>query len=322
MQHFSRRRLLGVGATLCAGGWLGAPALQAAEPPLRVWRYKGLAASFLDLAGQDQTPYPVQWVDTAGGNIVLEALRSGDLDYAYMSEIPPVFAQAAGSPLALIASFEGDANDTAVVVKRQSAIHQVADLKGKSISYVRATNNHFFLLDLLQKNSLTLQDITPVPMPMQDALTAFRSGHIDAVVVGGISALQAESGMEGRLLPDTRRYGSSNYLIATTAQTLDDAGRRARIGDFLLRERATWDWVQQHPQAWPARSQALTGIDQALYLQQAERRSRPGRLVAFNDTAVNTQQQVADTLFNSGLLPRSVDVRPLWRNDFSSLLNG
>lgn len=321
MQHISRRRLLGAGATLCAGGWLGGSPLLAAEAPLRVWRYKGLAASFLDLAGQDRTPYPLQWVDTAGGNIVLEALRSGDLDYAYMSEIPPVFAQAAGSPLALIASFEGDANDTGVVVKRRSGIRQVADLKGKSISYVRATNNHYFLLDLLRQNSLTLRDITPVPMPMQEALTAFRSGHVDAVVVGGISALQAESSMDGLLLPDTRQYGSSNYVIATTAKALDDPGRHGRIADFLQRERATWAWVQDHPQAWAERSQALTGIDQALYLRQAERRSRPARLTAFSDAAVSAQQRVADVFFSSGLLPASVDVRPLWRNDFSSLLN-
>jgi len=322
MHALTRRDLLRAAGTLSAA-LMVAPttALGQAQDALRVWRYKGQAASFLDLAGQAQTPYPITWVDTPGGNLVLEALRSGDLDYAYMSEIPPIFAALAGAPPVLIASFEGDANDTGLVVKRDSGIRQVQDLRGKSISYVRGTNTHYFVLNLLARNGLTTADITPVPLPIQDALTAFRNGHIDCVAAGGISGLQAVSQMDGVMLDNVSQYYSGNYVIATTAAALADPARRARIGDFLAREKATWAWVQAHPEAWAERSQALTGIDRALYLQQFEQRSRPLRLTAVNAAALDSQQAVADLFLANRLIRERVDVRALWREEFTSLLN-
>ena len=317
MHSLSRRQLLLAGGVFAAGSLLGANATE----PLRVWRYKGTAASFLADAGQADTPYPVEWVDVSGGNLVLEALRSGHLDYAFMSEIPPIFAAIAQLPIALVAVYQGDRNDTSLVVKKTSGIRTAQDLKGKTISYVRATNTHYFVLNLLAQNGLSLADVTAVPLPMQDALTAFRNGHVDAIATGGISALQATSLMDGELLADTGRYSSGNYVIATTQQVLADPQRRSQVGDFLRREQATWDWVNAHPDRWAARSEALTGIDQALYLRQFQQRSRPGRLVGVDAATISSQQQVADLFYQNHLIRQSVDARPLWRDDFNPILN-
>jgi sulfonate transport system substrate-binding protein len=318
MLTLSRRTLLLATGVLAAGTLLDA---QASPAPLRVWRYKGSAASFLVDAGQADTPYPVEWVDIGGGNLVLEALRSGDLDYAFMSEIPPIFASIAKVPLALVAVYKGDNNDSGIVVKKGSGIRSIADLRGKTISYVRATNTHYFVLNMLRQNGLSLADVQAVPLPMQDALTAFRNGHIDALATGGISALQAASQMDGELLENVSRYYSGNYVIATTEQVLADPSRRSQIGDFLQREKATWEWVNGHPERWAQRSEALTGIDRALYLHQFRQRSQLARLIGIDDTAIASQQQVADLFYENRLISQSVDVRPLWRNDFSHLLN-
>ncbi|TFY84645.1 ABC transporter substrate-binding protein [Pseudomonas kairouanensis] len=319
MHSLSRRQLLLAGGVLAAGSLLGRQA-QAAEP-LRVWRYKGTAASFMADAGQADTPYPVEWVDVSGGNLVLEALSSGHLDYAFMSEIPPIFASIAKVPIALVALYQGDQNDTSLVVKKASGIRTVQDLKGKTISYVRATNTHYFVLNMLAQNGLSLADVKAVPLPMQDALTAFRNGHVDAIATGGISALQATSQMDGELLADVSRYYSGNYVIATTKQVLADPQRRSQVGDFLRREQATWAWVNAHPERWAERSEALTGIDRALYLRQFQQRSRPGRLLGFDAAAISSQQQVADLFYQNHLISQSVDATPLWRDDFNPILN-
>jgi len=318
MHPLSRRQLLLASGVLAAGAVIGA---QASAAPLRVWRYKGTAASFLADAGQADTPYPVEWADISGGNLVLEALSSGHLDYAFMSEIPPIFASIAKVPLALIAVYKGDQNDTCVVVKKGSGIRSVQALKGKTISYVRATNTHYFVLNMLRQNGLTLADVTAVPLPVQDALTAFRNGHIDALVTGGISALQATSHMDGERLENVSRYYSGNYVIATTQQVLADPQRRSQVGDFLQREKATWEWVNAHPEQWADRSAALTGIDRGLYLRQFQQRSQPARLIGVDASAMASQQQVADLFYDNHLISHSVDVRPLWRDDFNPLLN-
>ncbi len=322
MPTINRRSLLRNGAILAAGGLLPGWAAADDSQPLRVWRYKGTIAYFLDDAGQAQAPYPLEWVDIAGGNLVLEALTSNSLDYAFMSEIPPIFASIAKAPLALIASYSGDNNKTGIVVKKNSGISQVSDLRGKRISYVRATNTHYLVLNMLRQNGLALSDVQAIPLPAQDGLSAFQNGHIDALVTGGISAIHAEANLDGVLLQSAEGYYSGNYLISTTRTALAKPGKRAAIGDFLLREKAAWDWIESHPEQWALRSETLTGIPRELYLQQFEQRSQPARIRPVEDAAIEAQQQVADVFYESGLIRQKVDVRPLWDKQFSELLSG
>jgi sulfonate transport system substrate-binding protein len=321
MVAITRRQFLAGSAIAAASGLLASvasPVIGREQAPLRVWRYKGSAASFMGLAGQLDTPYPVEWVDIGGGNLVLEALNSDSLDYVYMSEIPPIFASIAKVPIALVASIPGDVSDIGIVVRDGAGIQQVADLKGKKISYVRATNTHYFLLRLLNQHGLSLKDVQPIPMPIQEALIAFRSGHLDAVIGGGISVLQAvQSG--GSRLQNVSDY-RGNTLIATTQRALQDPQRSAQVADFLLRERATWAWVQNNPQAWAQRNQEITGIAADLYLEQFHQRGEAQRIVPITEQAITSQQQVADAFFEHQLIRQPVDVRPLWRDDFKQIL--
>ena len=299
-----------------------APALARADEALRVWRYKGQAASFLADAGQAQTPYPLHWVDVPGGAMVLEAFASNSLDYAFMSPVLPLFASVAGNPLVLIASYQGEQNRSSVIVKRGSGIASIADLKGKRVSFVRATDTHYLILNLLRDNGLTLADIQARPMPARDALVAFQNGHLDAIVAGGIGALQAQTAMDGVALADASPYHCGNYLIATTAQALQQPGKQAAIRDFLQREKATWDWVEHNPHEWAARNQALTGISSDLYLQQFAQGQQPCRLLPVSEADIVAQQHIADLFHDSGLIRQAVDVRGFWDDRFTPLLSG
>lgn len=79
-----RRRLL----SLTAAG-LAAPAiLRAAPKPLRAGVYKGYDQTLLPLAGQADFPYPVQYFEFSSGQLIIEAVNAGALDYGSWSEIP------------------------------------------------------------------------------------------------------------------------------------------------------------------------------------------------------------------------------------------
>lgn len=299
-----------------------APTLANAGEALRVWRYKGLAASFLADAGQAATPYPLEWVDVPGGAMVLEAFASKSLDYAFMSPVLPVFASAAGNPLVLIASYQGEQNRSSLIVKRDSGIQSIADLKGKRVSFVRATDTHYLVLNLLHDHQLTLADIQARAMPARDALVAFQNGHLDAIVAGGIGALQAQTGMDGVVLAEASGYHCGNYLIATTANVLQTPGKQAAIRDFLQREKAIWDWVEHNPQAWAERNEALTGISRELYLQQFNQRERPCRLLPVGEDDIRAQQRIADLFHDSGLIRQPLQVRSFWDDRFNPLLSG
>lgn len=299
-----------------------APVLANAGDALRVWRYKGQAASFLADAGQADTPYPLQWVDVPGGAMVLEAFASDSLDYAFMSPVLPLFASVAHNPLVLIACYQGEQNRSSLIVKRDGGIRSIADLKGKRVSFVRATDTHYLVLNLLRANGLSLTDIQARPMPARDALIAFQNGHLDAIVAGGIGAFQAQTGMDGVVLDEASLYHCGNYLIATTEQVLRQPGKQAAIRDFLQREKATWDWVEHNPQAWAERNETLTGIPSALYLQQMNQRQHPCRLLPVSEGDIVAQQRIADLFHDSGLIRQPLDVRGFWDERFNPLLSG
>jgi len=316
-----RRRFLRHSALLGLAAGV-APALADNPAPLRVWRYKGQAASFLGDAGQAATPYPLAWVDIPGGAMVLEAFASASLDYAFMSPVLPLFASAAGNPLVLIASYQGEQNRSGLIVKRGSGIQRLADLKGKRISFVRATDTHYLVLNLLRDNGLSERDIQARPMPARDALVAFQNGHLDAIVAGGIGALQAVTQMDGEWLAEASRYSCGNYLIATSAEVLAQPGKQAQIADFLRREQATWAWVERNPEAWAARSEALTGISRTLYLHQFNQRQRPCQLLPVSESDIAAQQRIADLFHASGLIRQPLVVRDFWDQRFTPLLSG
>ncbi len=70
----------------------------------------------------------VQWVEFQFGPPMLEALGAGAIDIGSVGDTPPIFAQAAGSPLVYVASTPSA--EHAVLVQHDSPIKTLAELKG------------------------------------------------------------------------------------------------------------------------------------------------------------------------------------------------
>jgi sulfonate transport system substrate-binding protein len=310
----SRRTVLaGMGALALSGCH---PARQGlAGVNLRVWRYKTTASHIMDAAGLPPPPYQVTYADLPGGQMVLNAFAAGALDYSFMSQIPPIYALRSGSPMTLIASYNGDTNNGGIMVARGSSAQRVEDLRGRTVTFVPATNDHFYLLKLLDLHGLTIHDIQPVPLTVQEGLAAFRAGHVEAITASGVGAFQLERDEGARWVSRSLQgVYNGNFVIAARPGALDDPLLRAAISDYLRREQAAWAWVAQHPREWSAIVAGTTGIAQDLYLRAAREQSRPPRLVPVNDTVIADQQAIADFLTKVGLLQQRVDVRPLWQN--------
>ena len=59
------------------------------------------------------------------------------LDFGSTGDVPPLFAQAAGGDLLYVAATKGALDGSAIVVKKDSPIQTLADLKGKKITIAR-----------------------------------------------------------------------------------------------------------------------------------------------------------------------------------------
>jgi sulfonate transport system substrate-binding protein len=313
---FDRRAALALGA----GGLVAAlaacakPAAQGrlADLTLRVATYKGGVETFLKAAGQDQTPYKLRFAEFAGGNLITEAIIAGAIDLGSMSEIPPIFVAASKPPMRLIAVQKGDVNSQVVLVPKGSPITDPAQLKGRKVGYVRATTSQFVLIRLLVKHGLSFADITPIALSPQDGRAAFERGSLDAWVAYGVQATAVRATVGARVLATGLGLLSGNYLFAAAEAALKDPLRRAAIVDYLKRVQRTYHWSDAHPDDWARLAAAATGVPQALYAQQRRERSAPTTLAPVDPAAIASQQSVATTFAQAGVIPSAVDVTPLW----------
>ncbi|MCJ8207993.1 ABC transporter substrate-binding protein [Pseudomonas sp. RGM2987] len=286
---------------------------------LAVATYRGQDSYFTDDAGTANTPYKVEYAEFAGGNLIVEALASGSLDVGGMSEIPPIFSIQSHRQPRLVAVLQGDVNNQVILIPKDSSVNSVGQLRGKRVGYVRSTTSHYFLIKALKEQGLTMNDITAVALTPQDGFTAFQSGQLDAWVIYGVFIQLAKFRSGARVLKTALGYLSGNYLIAARPAALEDPLRKQAIQDYIQRQARTWEWINNNPEPWAAKSAQLLGVDKAVFLDVYNSRSQPTTIVEVNEQAIASQQEVADLFFEAGVLSERLDVSPLWDRNFRLL---
>ena len=306
--NIGRRTLLS--SAVAAGALVGIPA-RAQAATLRLAQYKAGDQLLLRLAGQDGGSYRAEWSEFASGNVTLEAASAGSLDLAYGSEIPPTFAAVSGAHVRIVAVIRGDVNEQVVLLPQDSPVQSIADLRGKRVGYVRATTTHYYLYRMLEEAGLKWSDIQAVNLTPADGLAAFRAGTLDAWAIYGYSVpLAKQNG--ARVLRTAEGILSGNYPYFASLEALADPARRTAIAVHLRRLAQAFRWIDDHHAAYAAAQAPLIGVPVAAVEGLLDNASQPRRLSAPDDAAIASHQAVADTFFRAGVLPRAVDVTPLW----------
>ena len=322
---WNRRLILGGGLALGGGLLLGGCGRRdQGEPVLRVsitGKGEGDQELLQRLAGITTPGFKVNFAHFESGHLVIEALNSGALDYGGMSEIPPVFAAASAvQSFRQIAVLHGDVNNQVVLVPRGSPIQTLADLKGKRVGYVRATTSQYFLIRMLRSTGLDWKDITPVAMGVSDGAAAFSSGALDAWAIYGFPIQRALATQGARVLKTALGFLSGNYIVSAHVDALADPAKSALIGRYLNVVRQGYAWAGAHQDEWTAAVAKEIGVPLAYVRDQFARKSASYDLRPVDAAAIASQQQVADVFAGAGLIPKAVDVRPLWDARFNSIL--
>jgi sulfonate transport system substrate-binding protein len=318
----SRRAFLGGAAAAClmvSGCGRGG---QGGKPRLRVaLTGKGETDTRLlfKTAGIKPDGFDIQYSEFSSGHLVVEALNSGSLDYGGMSEIPPIFAAASTiQSFRQIAVFHGDVNNQVVLLPKGSKARSIADLKGKRVGYVRATTSQYFLIRMLEEVGLGWDDITPVAMTVADGTAAFSQGALDAWAIYGFPIQRAIATEGARILRTAKGILSGNYLIAAHVDALADPEKSRIIGDYLGLVQKAFDWAVANQDEWATIVAKDIGVPRDYVVDQFRRKSANYELRPVTDAAIASQQQVADVFHKAGLIPKPVDVRPLWDARFNA----
>ena len=314
----SRRRVIqsaaAWGALAAVAGSGAALAQQAAPRVLRIGNQKGLLSLLKGRGTLEQRLAPlgvkVSWTEFTAGPVQLEALNVGSIDFGDVGEAPPIFAQAAGAPLAYVAASVPRPQAEAVLVSEKSAITTVADLKGKKIALNKGSNVHYFLVKLLQKNGLKYADIQAVFLPPADARAAFEKGAVDAWVIWDPFLASAQKALNARLLADaTGVVGNRSYLFSS----IPYAERNADVLRIAIDEINKVDaWAKDNRSALAAELAPLYGLPKSVVdLSVGRSEYGTGRITP---TILAEQQQIADAFFDLKLIPKRIEVRDVIRS--------
>jgi len=303
-----RRRLIqGVAAAVALPSSFAALA-QAPARQLRVGNQKGPLSILKGRGTLEKRLAPlgvtVKWTEFTAGPVQLEALNVGSIDFGDVGEAPPIFAQAAGAPLAYVAATVPRPQSEAVLVPKGSAIKTVADLKGKKIALNKGSNVHYFIVKLAEKHGLSYGDLSLVYLPPADARAAFEKGSVDAWVIWDPFLAAAEKSLEARILADaTGVVGNRAYYFSS----LDYVAKNADVLAIAVEEINRIDvWGAANKSEYAAELATLWGLPKPVADLSVGR-------VGYGTTAITKailaeQQKIADTFFELKLIPKKINV--------------
>lgn len=246
----------------------------------------------------------VEWSEFAAGPQLLEALNVGSIDFTYTGETPPVFAQAADAPLSYVAYEPQGPAAEAILVKGDSPIQSVAELKGKKVALNKGSNVHYLLVRALEEAGLQYSDVETVFLPPGDARPAFEQGAVDAWVIWDPFQAAAETSIGARVLRDGKGIVENRgYFLATQSFVNDNP----ELLKALLEELSTVSqWAEDNSADVVSFLSAELGIDSKAIELALTRRGFG--VLPLTDEVVAGQQEIADTFAKLSLIPKEIKV--------------
>jgi aliphatic sulfonates family ABC transporter substrate-binding protein len=279
--------------------------------PLLILKDQGLLEKRLASQGIE-----VKWVQFQSGPPLIEALNAGSIDFGFVGDAPPIFAQASGVKFVYVASIPTPGRSNAVLVRDGSGIKTLKDLRGKKIALVKGSSAHNVLVQVLQKAGIRWSEIDPVYLQPADAAAAIQSGAVDAWSIWDPFYAVAQHYPGVRLLTDAVGIAPSNsFFLASRDYAAHYPSTVQAVVDEAQRG---WRWAQSHQDQLAQVLADASGVDLNAEKVVAAR----GNYDVFymTDAVVRQQQSIADTFSRLGLIPRSIRVGELvWLPNGKSL---
>ncbi|MGX1104596.1 MULTISPECIES: sulfonate ABC transporter substrate-binding protein [Bradyrhizobium] len=252
----------------------------------------------------------VVWTEFSSGPPLLEALNVGAIDFGNTGEAPPIFAQAAGAPIQYVAYEPPAPKGEAILVPKDSAIKSVADLKGKKVALNKGSNVHYLLVKALEKTGVKYSEIEPVFLAPADARAAFERGAVDAWVIWDPFQAAAEAATGARTVADGTGIVANYQFYFASKKFLQADPKIVELVLAQLSEVDDWAKGDIHAVA----EQLAPSIGLSVPVVEVALKRQAYGIKPVTDAVVADQQQVADTFFALGLIPKQIKISDVaWR---------
>jgi len=252
----------------------------------------------------------IKWVDFQFGPPLLEAINVGSIDFGYVGDSPPIFAQAGGAKIRYVAAVKSDGNTQAIIVPKDSPIHTLADLKGKRIAFGKGSSAHNLLVAALEKAGIAWSDITPAPLAPADATAAFVKGSVDAWSIWDPYLSLAELKENARVIVFDKDVHKPNaFYIAGSDFVEKYPSLVAKLNATFASEGV---WANRHHEEVAKAQADATAVDIEAIRRFVDRSNYS--VVPLDEEVIRRQQAVADRFAKLGLIPKPVNVNDIvWK---------
>ena len=238
----------------------------------------------------------IKWVDFQFGPPLLEAINVGAVDFGFVGDSPPIFAQAGGARIRYVAAVKSDGNTQAIIVPKDSPIKTLADLKGKRVAFGKGSSAHNLLVVALEKAGL--------------ATAAFLKGAVDAWSIWDPYLALAELKENARVIAFDKDVHKPNAFYIAGSDFVDKHPTLvAKLNSVFASE---GKWADGHHEEVAKAQSEATGVDIEAVKRFVARSNY--RVVPLDEEVIKSQQAIADRFTRLGLIPKSVNVSDIiWK---------
>jgi sulfonate transport system substrate-binding protein len=262
-------------------------------------------------------PYRVTFSTFTSGPPQIEALTAGKIDFAVTGNTPPVFGAAANSKTRVVSVWDGAATGEQILVRSNSSITSIRDLRGKTILVAKGSAAHANILEHLADVELKPKDVKLVFLQPADALSAFASGQGDAWVIWEPYTSQANITLKVRSIGTAE---NGYWFGSASVRALTDPKRNSALADLLVRYQRAAQWARDNPSEWAAKYAKAVGLDiKIAALAQSHLRRLP---IPLDDKIVAAEQRLANLFSAADQIPEAPDFVKWVDRRFNSVLVG
>ncbi|MHC5770378.1 MAG: aliphatic sulfonate ABC transporter substrate-binding protein [Nostoc sp.] len=253
----------------------------------------------------------VNWVGPfAAGPQLIDALNKGQVDIGNVGETPPIFDQAARPGIIpevvyLTGRTPSDGSNQGIVVKANSPIKKVADLKGKKIAFQVGSNAQYLLAKALKEVGLKVSDIQVVALTPPLARDAFIQNKADAWVGSDPLLAAVEKDIPIRILRNAARINTLGGFYIGRRGFITQNPQLVRV--FLEEAQKVGEQAEKNPSDYAKILVDEQKLDPSVAQKVASRRTY--KLRRLTPAIIAEQQSVADFYFQERIIPVKIDVK-------------
>ncbi|MGV9827632.1 ABC transporter substrate-binding protein [Gordonia sp. NPDC003429] len=277
--------------------------------------------SLLEASGElKDLPYDITWASFESGPPLLEAASAGKVDIGGTGDVPPVFAQASGAKLKIVAVQARSKPGDFLLVPPGSSVRSIADLKGKKVAFTKGSSSNGLVLALLDQAGLKPADIEQTFLTPTEGLSAFTNGQVDAWAVWNPFAQVAISQHGATVVSDGAGLVTQQaYYLASDASIADQPKRKA-INDLIARLSRANQWAVTHENEWIPTYSKLTKLPEPI--ARATFATSSGGIVPIGPEQIAKQQRLIDLFADAKVIPTHPTAADYFDQQFNGALAG